>query len=349
MVCLLALAASFAPAGCAKLGGAGRGAASPEAAYALQPAIADQPALPGPAAEWVRDGGDRGNPASVQGDGLLVGFEPSETVAEYDQVGGEHRITPSNTVSVYSPRFGRVRSVVGLAGVETTAGPEHVEQKAIDSYVVSRQDTALARGRDKTQGLAGRKRSGQLNGRRGPGVVAQIEKLEAYLTDLGPLDIANRLSGAALTGSEEARLEGAFVAAKEWTQGESVQVTATTEFGAEVSARVYPEGAVQYRSARRPGVLGLVKLASQGAAASGETIEFVLRYDNHGEQALENIVLSDSLAARLEYVPGSAQSDRAARFTTEPNEAGAETLRWAIEGELEGRAHGIVRFKARVR
>jgi hypothetical protein len=59
--------------------------------------------------------------------------------------------------------------------------------------------------------------------------------------------------------------------------------------------------------------------------------------------------VSDSLSPRLEYVPGSAQSDRDAVFTTEQNEAGSLILRWEVSGRLAAGQGGVLRFQARVR
>ncbi len=61
------------------------------------------------------------------------------------------------------------------------------------------------------------------------------------------------------------------------------------------------------------------------------------------------MAVSDSLSGRLEYVPGSAQADRDAVFTTEQNEAGSMILRWEISGRLAPDESGVLRFQAKVR
>ena len=58
---------------------------------------------------------------------------------------------------------------------------------------------------------------------------------------------------------------------------------------------------------------------------------------------------SDSLTARLEYIPGSARSDRDAVFTLQQNEAGSVALRWEITGVLQPGKSGVVSFQARIR
>jgi uncharacterized repeat protein (TIGR01451 family) len=81
----------------------------------------------------------------------------------------------------------------------------------------------------------------------------------------------------------------------------------------------------------------------------GDLVTFYLRYKNEGSRPITGIVVSDSLTARLEYVPNSARSDRDALFTTTPNEADSSVLRWEITGALPGGQTGTVCFQARVR
>jgi hypothetical protein len=55
------------------------------------------------------------------------------------------------------------------------------------------------------------------------------------------------------------------------------------------------------------------------------------------------------LSGRLEYLPGSAETDRPANFTTADNEAGSVIVRWDLPGVLLPGQAGMVRFKAKVR
>jgi uncharacterized repeat protein (TIGR01451 family) len=78
-------------------------------------------------------------------------------------------------------------------------------------------------------------------------------------------------------------------------------------------------------------------------------VTFTLRYYNKTNQPMDDVVVSDSLTGRLEYIEGSAKSDRAATFTAFPNEAGSLVLRWAIDGQLQAGQGGNITFKARIR
>jgi uncharacterized repeat protein (TIGR01451 family) len=95
--------------------------------------------------------------------------------------------------------------------------------------------------------------------------------------------------------------------------------------------------------------LKLIKFPDKCAAHLGEIVTFTLRYSNHGQLPIRDIIVSDSLTGRLEYVTGSARSDRDAVFTTQPNEAGSLILRWQINGPLPPGESGQVTFQTRVR
>jgi uncharacterized repeat protein (TIGR01451 family) len=93
----------------------------------------------------------------------------------------------------------------------------------------------------------------------------------------------------------------------------------------------------------------LHKAADKISAQVGDIVTFQLDYRNVGGKPITGIVVSDSLTGRLEYIAGSAKSDRHTTFTTEPNEAGSAVLRWAVTGALPPGQGGTVTFQARIR
>jgi uncharacterized repeat protein (TIGR01451 family) len=95
--------------------------------------------------------------------------------------------------------------------------------------------------------------------------------------------------------------------------------------------------------------LKLIKWPDRCDARVGDVVTFFLRYTNQGGRPITNVAVSDSLTSRLEYVPGSARSDRDAVFTTQPNEAGSLVLRWEVNGALPPGESGVVSFQVRVR
>ena len=97
------------------------------------------------------------------------------------------------------------------------------------------------------------------------------------------------------------------------------------------------------------GPLLIIKWPDRYGALVGDIVTFTLKYTNSGGRPITNIVVSDSLTTRFEYVPGTAKTDREAIFTTQPNEAGSQILRWEIPGDLQPRESGLVTFQVRVR
>src|SRR5262245_10870259 len=86
-----------------------------------------------------------------------------------------------------------------------------------------------------------------------------------------------------------------------------------------------------------------------GPTAPGEVRTITIKYANTGSKPVSDLVVSDSLSARLEYVPGSAQSDRPANFTAAENEVGSVIVRWELPGVILPGQSGTVKFKAKVR
>ena len=93
----------------------------------------------------------------------------------------------------------------------------------------------------------------------------------------------------------------------------------------------------------------VTKFVDPKAPNVGDIVTVVLKYENYGAKPIRDIVLADSLASRLEYVPGSAQADRPVVFTVQANESQSALLRWEVKGELLPGQSGLVRFQARVR
>jgi len=86
-----------------------------------------------------------------------------------------------------------------------------------------------------------------------------------------------------------------------------------------------------------------------GPVQSGDVVTFTIRYRNATPFPATELLLSDSLSGRLEYVPGTATTDRPANITTIDNEAGSVIVRFEIPGPLAPGASGTVTFQAKVR
>ncbi len=130
---------------------------------------------------------------------------------------------------------------------------------------------------------------------------------------------------------------------------EVVAVTAPRGL-ASVSGLAQTVVAVEVAELSTPGDLKVTKEVSPAAAVKqGDEVTFTLRYHNGLHDPVTDLVLSDSLSGRFEYVAGSARMDRTANVTTSPNDAGGVVVRFDIPGPIPPGGFGVVTFKARVR
>lgn len=81
----------------------------------------------------------------------------------------------------------------------------------------------------------------------------------------------------------------------------------------------------------------------------GQEITITIRYRNNTRMPLTDLVVSDSLSGRLQYVQGSASSDRPANVTETPNEVGSVVVRFELPGALAPGQGGEVKFRAKIR
>ncbi len=124
--------------------------------------------------------------------------------------------------------------------------------------------------------------------------------------------------------------------------------------GLEIKSNLSSVGAV--KSAIGPektepadGPLRIIKWPDKECVNVGEIVTFYLKYSNTGGQPITSVIVTDSLAARFEYVKGSTKTDRDAMFTTQVNEVGSSVLRWEFTSPLQPRESGMISFEVRVR
>lgn len=86
-----------------------------------------------------------------------------------------------------------------------------------------------------------------------------------------------------------------------------------------------------------------------GPYQSGDEVTITLKYVNNTRQEIKDLVLSDSLSGRLEYVAGSAAADRPSNVTTALNEVGSVVVRFDIPGPIPPAGTGVAVFKVKVR
>jgi uncharacterized repeat protein (TIGR01451 family) len=302
----------------------------------------------GPSDEYLCDGGDFHSPAGVRADWTIDGLEQEDAVAHYDTLDGRVIVVPSNRVCIYAPRFAAVRRVVNLMAHEQ---PEFVNvmleeespAKAAESQPVAsslqRHAAAINRAERPPILFRQRQQAGELE--------QLYATMEVFLSIAAYANLHVVRTGE-MIGTEKPKLERASQAAITWTGVQAPQVVFNAKRAQEM-AGLRQVGVVYQTDEPDHPRLRLIKLASCDHALPGEEVEFVLRFDNIGDQTIGNVTIVDNLSTRLEYIPESAQSSVDASFSTMPNEAGSTVLRWEITGEVKPGAGGVLRFRTRVR
>jgi uncharacterized repeat protein (TIGR01451 family) len=304
--------------------------------------------LPGPSDEYLCDGGDFHSPAGVRADWTIAGLEQEDAIAHYDTLDGRVVVVPSNRVCIYAPRFAAVRRVVNLMAHEqpefvNVMLEEQLPAKAAESQPVAsslqRHSAAINRAERPPILFRQRQQAGELK--------QLYATMEVFLS-IAPYANLHIIRTGEIIGAEQPKLERASLAAITWTGVQAPQVVINAKRAQEM-AGLKQVGVVYQSDEPDNPRLRLVKIASCDHALSGEEVEFVLRFDNIGDQVIGNVTIVDNLSTRLEYIPDSAHSSVDARFSTTPNDAGSTILRWEIQGEVKPREGGVLRFRTRVR
>lgn len=307
---------------------------------------------PWPEDEYIRDGGDAGVPAqvgAVGGQRELGGVEMEDTVAHYDTLDGRTMVEPSNKVYLYAPRFGAVRQVVSLVANEERqhVGGVHLPEQ-IDSPTTV-QPVADAEQNIQAAGEKSARPAVAMLTRQGNAVASSVIHPRAFQDGFKPYENVAVIRMGVYEGAEMPFLARSSEAAIAWANVQAVQVM-LDRTGAMAEVK-YDKALSIYTVSSPPGApkLRLIKAASTPFANPGETVDFTLRFDNVGNQPLENVAIVDNLNTRLEYVADSAQCSVEARFTTRPNEGGSSAVICELAQPLESGEGGILRFQCRVR
>jgi uncharacterized repeat protein (TIGR01451 family) len=311
--------------------------------------------------ERIHDGGDRGAPAGLDGDGRLQGVDPEDTLAEYTDSCGRRHLTCSNRVCLCVPRFAVLRSALPLGEYNTVLALNAARLVLGQEQLRLRIPSVETEQAQQLRAVQGRKRPSIYTSSEWTGVLTQVKVLQAQEIALGPIALLGTAAVQQLTQVERARLlkQLEFTRVLSGLKGlqANEQVIVTSVVG-RVEGLQMVTGEVETRDLTvccceapcppdKP--LVLVKCVDRHSAQVGDVVTFFLRYSNHGGRPITDVAVTDSLSGRLEYIPGSAQADRDAVFMTQENEAGSVILRWEISGRLLPGESGVLRFQARVR
>jgi uncharacterized repeat protein (TIGR01451 family) len=315
-----------------------------------------------PEEECLHDGGDQGIRAGFDADGRLAGVEPEDTVAEYTDIHGRRHVTHSNRVCLCVPRFAVLRCQTPLGRYDSVLAVNDTRRVQLQERIDVLTPPLLARKYEQLQGAHGRERPSINEGITGTVGIVRLEVLEARDVPLGPIALLGTKAALTLTEIERTRLVKQMEFARQLSNRVIIQgmevVIGTAVVGRIEAGPQVVRGEVETRDLTvccnempcppdKP--LVLIKCADRHSGQVGDVVTFMLKYSNHGGRPITDVAVTDSLTTRLEYVPGSAQSDRPAVFTTQENEAGSLILRWEITGRLMPGTSGVVRFQARIR
>jgi uncharacterized repeat protein (TIGR01451 family) len=312
--------------------------------------------------ECLHGGG--GARAGIGADGKLHGLDPEDTVAEYTDAKGQRSVVHSNRVSLCVPRFGVVRHVLPLGRYDTVTHIDDTRGVRGQEQMQMKLPSLSAQQYEQLQAMQARERPSATSATQGLVRLSKVEMLNAADVDLGLAGYLGTQFVQKLGEVDRARLFRQVNLARELSLRETIsgveQITGTTVMGRVVGGPDVIKAAAETRDLTLSGEdagpvvlpdrpLVLTKWADKQTAQAGDMVTFTLRYSNQGGKAITDVAVTDSLTTRLEYIPGSAQSDRNAVFTTQANQAGSTIVRWEITGVLQPGQSGIVRFQARIR
>ena len=301
--------------------------------------------------EYVFDGGDRNTPAGYHGE-KRSGFDSEDTIAEFTDHTGEPRVTASNRVAVYAPRFGSVRTVTGLLAdtkVDRAAGTR-------DALTVGNLKTGAAAQEHVHDTIL----SGLETRDRVDGMIASRPPMETRRTDAASQSrkVDEGAEGRSYAGSNTFNRRDGIAQQQQvlnaivWTRNLYPVITATTSSASEITAEFKVQQTVGVEDERETtGAIHIVKLADREVAQSGDTITFTIRFENTGDFDVYDVRIVDNLTPRLDYISGTAKIDEEhpGAVTVEPNGEGSSILTFTLDTPLKGHDGGTITFDAKVR
>ncbi|MCU0707735.1 MAG: DUF11 domain-containing protein [Pirellula sp.] len=297
--------------------------------------------------EYIFDGGDRDPQVRIRDDMSQSGLDPEDTVIQYTTANGQTLVQSGCRVAIYAPRFASVRKRTGPMTADLALRPQTsvlpdgpgVVREQLPPVNIVQPVRPIAK--DAVRVVeAFRERQRPLPT---DWVLPMGELSDAFK----PFEDLDLIRSGDLLGTDPAKLALAAAAARIWSNVDQLKVLIDGQEAVVVTDLKQPQEVLTYefKGAR----IRLCKVASEQIAHPGDVISFTIRFDNVGDSPLKNLVVTDSLAPRLEYVDASQQSSLPASFSATPNEAGSKVLRWELDNPIKPGEGGIVRFDAKVR
>lgn len=257
---------------------------------------------------------------------------------------------PTTRTAIYAPRFAAVRTVTlphegaishGLASNHKFLPSTNVQARAVTTFHNEYLTAGGMRMRSRPSGLGSET---QTHGLGQTTVAARNDKL------LNVFENIQFLKSGRIDNTQSAILVNLVEGAATWTKVDGLQIIASDAGGNELKATFKPMEITGLEDGRKTvGDLRIVKLADLKTAEPGDVVTFSIRYDNLGDFELKNIRIVDNLTSRLEFLEGSAQSDRVGRVDVYDNGEGSLIVEFQLQDDLPGHQGGVLTFQARVR
>ena len=266
-----------------------------------------------------------------------------DTVAQYETLDGQSHVQPSNPVYLYAPRFGAVRQVTNLQD------EVQIDRlRSLHEPQVVRADDPHSRGRGPA-GPPGRRRHRHAAGEHLP-----------RKTGLRPSSAPSG-RGRSRTATRRSRTSPSFARRDQGVGRRLVGPGQRRRRRLDHEAsRAGPPRTSRRRGQqrRREAGDGLHERPPADAAAPhhqarldsdtkpGETVDFTIRFDNLGLQAIGSVVILDSLSSGWSSCR-TAQCSLEARVSTQPNESDSLLVRCELVNPLKPGKGGVLRLVPR--
>lgn len=298
--------------------------------------------------EFLCDGGDQPPHARVRRDNSLSGLDAEDTVVQYRTEQGDVEVQASNRACLYAPRFVSVRQItgavaggraIGLAQLDQPQGAgrfDSLQPGLVMSETVELGHADVAR---RIDAMRERTRGVPVEG------IQQPEMAGDVMAALAGLSVTEMRQ---LRDNEKALLEQLALAAITWSLHESLEVAIEDLKAPTLTRDEHLEGFTIY-DFPDTGRLQIGKFADRDHALPGEVVTFMIRVENVGDSAVDQVVLTDNLTTRLEYVEGSQTCSAGAEFSTTVNQSQSLRLQWKLTDQLRVGESATIRFECKVR
>ena len=297
--------------------------------------------------EFICDGGDHPPEARLRLDDTITGLQPEDTVVHYTNQAGDIEFEASNRVCLYAPRFLAVRKItgalagggaVGAAQVDRPVGAIRVDQPLPGLVMTDILEPGQADVARRIDAMRERNRGVPIEG------ILQPEMAADVLAALVGLTIDEILS---MQDEQRALLDKYLLCAITWELDEALEVVIEDLAPPTLVRDENVDGLTIYEFP--DGRLQICKLADRADAQPGELVNFAIKVQNVGDAPVSNIVLTDNLTTRLEYVEGSQTCSGGAVFESFDNPGQSLRLQWSLTDQLRVGESVTIRFQCRVR